>query len=102
MKIGSLTREQVIGLTVVMTGSFVAALDQSIVATVMPTVIGELGGIDRYALVFSAYLLVSTVATPLWGRLADVFGRTPVFVGGMAIFVLGSFGAGVSASMRQL
>ena len=97
-----LTREQVGGIAVVMIGSFVAALDQSIVATVMPTVIGELGGLDRYALVFSAYLLVSTVATPLCGRLADVFGRTPVFVGGMVIFVLGSLGAGLSASMEQL
>ena len=97
-----LTREQVGGIAVVMIGSFVAALDQSIVATVMPTVIGELGGLDRYALVFSAYLLVSTVATPLCGRLADVFGRTPVFVGGMVVFVLGSLGAGLSASMEQL
>ena len=102
MNVGSLTREQIAGLAVVMIGSFVAALDQSIVATVMPTVIGELGGIDRYALVFSAYLLVSTVATPLWGRLADLFGRTPVFVGGMLIFVLGSLGAGLSASLLQL
>ena len=102
VRFGSLTRQQIAGLAVVMIGSFVAALDQSIVATVMPTVIGELGGIDRYALVFSAYLLVSTVATPLCGRLADVFGRTPVFVGGMLIFVLGSLGAGLSASMTQL
>ena len=99
---GTLSREQVAGLAVVMIGSFVAALDQSIVATVMPTVIGELGGIDRYALVFSAYLLVSTVATPLVGRLADLFGRTPVFVGGMLIFVVGSLGAGLSADMNQL
>jgi EmrB/QacA subfamily drug resistance transporter len=102
MRFGSFTREQVAGLAVVMIGSFVAALDQSIVATVMPTVIGELGGIDRYALVFSAYLLVSTVATPIMGRLADVFGRTPVFVGGMAVFVLGSLGAGLSTSMLAL
>lgn len=102
MRLGSLTREQVAGIAVVMIGSFVAALDQSIVATVMPTVIGEMGGIDRYALVFSAYLLVSTVTTPLCGRLADIFGRTPVFVGGMTIFVLGSLGAGLSTSMPQL
>ena len=102
MRFGSLSREQVIGLAVVMTGSFVAALDQSIVATVMPTVIGELGGIDRYALVFSAYLLVSTVATPILGRLADVYGRTPVFVGGMTVFVLGSLGAGLSGDMLAL
>ena len=85
-----------------MTGSFIAALDQSIVATVMPTVIGELGGIDRYALVFSAYLLVSTVATPVLGRLADVYGRTPIFIGGTAVFVLGSVGAGLSGDMLQL
>lgn len=85
-----------------MTGSFVAALDQSIVATVMPTVIGELGGIDRYALVFSAYLLVSTVATPVLGRLADVYGRMPIFIGGMAVFVGGSVGAGLSGSMLEL
>jgi EmrB/QacA subfamily drug resistance transporter len=102
VSLGSLTREQVGGLAVVMIGSFVAALDQSIVATVMPTVIGELGGIDRYALVFSAYLLVSTIATPLVGRLADLFGRKPVFVGGMLIFVGGSLGAGLSTSMTQL
>jgi EmrB/QacA subfamily drug resistance transporter len=102
LSFGSLTRQQVGAIAVVMTGSFVAALDQSIVATVMPTVIGELGGLDRYALVFSAYLLVSTVATPLCGRLADVFGRTPVFVGGMTVFVLGSLGAGLSTSMELL
>jgi EmrB/QacA subfamily drug resistance transporter len=102
MRFGSLTRQQLAGIAVVMIGSFVAALDQSIVATVMPTVIGELGGIDRYALVFSAYLLVSTVATPVMGRLADVFGRAPVFVGGMAVFVIGSLGAGLSTSMLQL
>ena len=98
----SLRREQLAGLAVVMLGSFVAALDASIVATVMPTVIGELGGIDRYALVFSMYLLVSTVATPVAGRLSDVFGRTPIYIGAMAVFVAGSVGAGLSADMTQL
>jgi len=85
-----------------MIGSFVAALDASIVSTVMPTVVGELGGIDRFALVFSAYLLVSTIATPIFGRLADIFGRTPIYVTGMALFVAGSVGAGLSADMTQL
>lgn len=98
----SLTRAQLAGVAVVMVGSFVAALDASIVATVMPTVVGELGGIDRYALVFSAYLLVSTIATPICGRLADIFGRTPVYVVGMVVFVAGSVGAGLSADMTQL
>jgi precorrin-6Y C5,15-methyltransferase (decarboxylating) len=88
------TRQQTAGVAVVMVGSFVAALDQTVVGTAMPTVIGELGGIDRYALVFSAYLLVSTVATPLFGRLADVYGRKPLYLGGMLVFVLGSVLAG--------
>ena len=98
----SLTGAQLAGVSVVMIGSFVAALDASIVSTVMPTVVGELGGIDRYALVFSAYLLVSTIATPICGRLADIFGRTPVYVAGMVVFVAGSVGAGLSADMNQL
>jgi EmrB/QacA subfamily drug resistance transporter len=85
-----------------MIGSFVAALDASIVSTVMPTVVGELGGIDRFALVFSAYLLVSTIATPIFGRLADIFGRTPIYVAGMTFFVAGSVGAGLSGDMTQL
>ena len=98
----SLRGDQLAGVAVVMIGSFVAALDASIVSTVMPTVVGELGGIDRYALVFSAYLLVSTIATPICGRLADIFGRTPVYVAGMVVFVAGSVGAGLSADMNQL
>ena len=98
----SLRGDQLAGVAVVMIGSFVAALDASIVSTVMPTVVGELGGIDRYALVFSAYLLVSTIATPVCGRLADIFGRTPVYVAGMVVFVAGSVGAGLSADMNQL
>jgi multidrug resistance protein len=98
----SLTGEQLAGVAVVMIGSFVAALDASIVSTVMPTVVGELGGIDRYALVFSAYLLVSTIATPICGRLADIFGRTPIYCAGMAVFVAGSVGAGLSADMNHL
>jgi EmrB/QacA subfamily drug resistance transporter len=98
----SFTSQQIAGVAVVMVGSFVAALDASIVSTVMPTVIGELGGLDRYALVFSAYLLVSTIATPVIGRLADIFGRTPMYVAGMAVFVAGSVGAGLSQNMTQL
>jgi len=96
------TRQQTAGVAVVMIGSFVAALDQTVVGTALPTVIGELGGIDRYALVFSAYLLVSTVATPLFGRLADVYGRKPLYLGGLLVFVLGSVLAGLSRNMNEL
>jgi MFS family permease len=67
-----LTRDQAVGLTVVMVGMFVAALDTTVVGTAMPTAIGDLGGIDRYSWVFAAYLLVSTATTPVFGRFADV------------------------------
>ena len=97
-----MTRQQTAGVAVVMIGSFVSALDQTVVGTAMPTVIGELGGIDRYALVFSAYLLVSTVATPLFGRLADVYGRKPLYLGGLLVFILGSVLAGLSRDMNEL
>ena len=97
-----MTRQQTAGVAVVMVGSFVSALDQTVVGTAMPTVIGELGGIDRYALVFSAYLLVSTVATPLFGRLADVYGRKPLYLGGLIVFILGSVLAGLSRNMNEL
>ena len=98
----SLTRVQLSGAAVVMVGSFIAALDQSIVGTAMPTVIGELGGLDRYSLVFSAYLLVATVTTPLVGRLADLWGRRPLYLGGLFSFMLGSLIAGLAVSMEQL
>ena len=86
----------------VLAATLVAALDQTIVGTVMPTVVGELGGIDRYAWVFSAYLLFLTVATPISGRLADLLGRKPVYLTGLAVFVLGSALVGASATMEQL
>jgi len=86
----------------VLAATLVAALDQTIVGTVMPTVVGELGGIDRYAWVFSAYLLLLTVATPISGRLADIVGRKPVYLGGLVVFVTGSALVGLSRSMEQL
>lgn len=96
------TRRQVLGTAVVMTGTFVAAMDLSVVGTAMPTVIGELGGIDRYAWVFSAYLLTSTVATPIFGRLADMFGRKPLYFGALVGFVAFSVLCGFSRSMEEL
>ncbi len=95
-------RRQVLGTILVMTGTFVAAMDTSVVGTAMPTVIGELGGIDRYAWVFSAYLLASTVTTPIFGRLADMFGRKGIYFGALVGFVAFSMLAGTSTSIDQL
>ena len=96
------TRRQVLWTILVMTGTFVAAMDVSVIGTAMPTVIGELGGIDRYGWVFSAYLLTSTATTPLFGRLADMFGRKPLYFGALITFVAFSMLAGTSRSMDEL
>jgi EmrB/QacA subfamily drug resistance transporter len=86
----------------VMLAVFLAAMESTVVATAMPTVISSLGGIRIYSWVFSAFLLTSTVAMPLWGRLSDLFGRRRMYVAGIFIFLLGSALSGASQSMTQL
>ena len=81
---------------------FVGAMDISIMSTVMPTIVGELGGLTLYSWSFSAYLLTSTTTVPLYGRLADLYGRKPMFLTGMTIFVIGSLLCGLARSMEQL
>jgi EmrB/QacA subfamily drug resistance transporter len=97
-----MTRTQIMGIVAVVSSTLVAALDGTIVGTVMPTVIGELGGIERYAWAFSIYLLFITVATPIGGKLADILGRKPVYLAGIALFVGASALCGLSQSMDQL
>ena len=82
--------------------TFLVSLDAAVVATAMPTVIGQIGGIGLYAWVFSAYLLASTVTVPIYGKLADLYGRKPVFLIATAIFLVGSMACGQSQSMQQL
>src|SRR5262245_48723636 len=83
-------------------GIFLAALEATVVSTAMPTVVGHLGGLDRYSWVFAAYLLTSTASVPLWGRLSDLYGRRPIYLAAIALFLVGSMLAGVSQSMTQL
>ena len=82
--------------------TFLVALDTSVIATAMPTVIGQIGGIQLYAWVFSAYLLTSTVTVPIYGKLADLFGRKPVFLFSIAVFLVGSMLCGQAQTMEQL
>jgi EmrB/QacA subfamily drug resistance transporter len=82
--------------------TFLVSLDASVVSTAMPTVIGQIGGIDLYAWVFSAYLLASTVTVPIYGKFADLFGRKPVFLFSIALFMVGSMLCGQSQTMEQL
>ena len=86
----------------VMAAMFLAAMESTVVATAMPTVIASLGGIRIYSWTFSAFLLTSTVSMPIWGRLADDLGRRPAYLGGLFIFLLGSALAGFSQTMEQL
>ncbi|HSJ31917.1 MAG TPA: MDR family MFS transporter [Longimicrobiales bacterium] len=79
-----------------------AALDSTIVATALPTIVGELGGLERLAWVVTAYLLAQTVVTPLYGKLGDLYGRKVVLQSGIVIFLLGSVLCGLSGSMGQL
>src|SRR4051812_30081372 len=79
-----------------------AALDQTIVATALPRVVSDLGGIAQYSWVFTAYMLGSTVTVPLYGRLGDVHGRKPLFIVAILIFLVGSARCGISQTMWQL
>jgi EmrB/QacA subfamily drug resistance transporter len=83
-------------------GTFLAALDATVVGTAMPTVIGELGGLELYPWAFASYLLAATVTGPVFGKLSDTYGRKPVYLTGIFLFLLGSVLAGTSQSMAAL
>jgi EmrB/QacA subfamily drug resistance transporter len=83
-------------------GTFLAALDSTVVGTAMPTVIGELGGLSLYPWVFASYLLAATVTGPVFGKLSDTYGRKPIYLAGISLFLLGSVLAGTSQSMAAL
>ncbi|MEA2465582.1 MAG: hypothetical protein QOJ98_3329, partial [Acidobacteriota bacterium] len=87
------------GLLLVM---LLAALDQTIVSTALPTIVGELGGLERISWVVTAYLLAQTVVTPLYGKLGDLYGRKRVLQVAVVIFLAGSALCGASRSMLQL
>lgn len=86
----------------VMLAMFVGAVEATIVSTAMPVIAGELGGFSRYSWIFSAYLLMSTVTVLIYGKLADLFGRKPIFFIGLSIFLFGSILCGFAATMEQL
>ncbi|HEY0936310.1 MAG TPA: MDR family MFS transporter [Trebonia sp.] len=85
-----------------MCGMLLAALDQTIVSTALPTIVGDLKGGSHIAWVVTAYLLATTVSTPLWGKLGDMYGRKIFFQAAIVIFLIGSVLAGLSSSMIEL
>jgi EmrB/QacA subfamily drug resistance transporter len=83
-------------------GMLLAALDQTIVSTALPTIVSELGGMEHLSWVVTAYLLASTAATPLWGKLGDQYGRKRLFQTAIVIFLVGSALCGTAQNMPQL
>jgi EmrB/QacA subfamily drug resistance transporter len=95
-------RQVLVIFTGLVLGMLLAAIDQTIVATALPTIVGDLGGINQLSWVVTAYLLTQTIATPLFGKLGDLYGRKMLFQVGIGLFVIGSVLAGFSMSMTQL
>jgi EmrB/QacA subfamily drug resistance transporter len=89
-------------IAALMLGMFLAALDQTVVSTALPTIVGDLHGGSHLTWVITAYLLSSTVSTPLWGKLGDLYGRKGFFQASIIIFLVGSILSGLSHSMLEL
>ena len=95
-------REIVVVLFGLMAGVLLGALDQSIVGTALPRIVSELGGLDKLAWVVTAYLLTATAATPLWGKISDLYGRRAIFQTAIIIFLVGSALCGLAQNLPQL
>ena len=95
------TNVSVITLAIFMT-TFMAGIEGTIVSTAMPTIVSDLNGLEIMNWVVSIFLLMTAVSTPLYGKLADSIGRKPVFLFGIAIFVIGSSLCGLSQNMVEL
>ncbi|MDR7086133.1 EmrB/QacA subfamily drug resistance transporter [Aeromicrobium panaciterrae] len=95
-------RQILVILAGLMTGMFLAALDQSIVGTALPRITSELHGLNKLSWVVTAYLLASTAATPLWGKISDLYGRRLIFQAAIITFLVGSLLCGFASNIDQL
>ncbi len=89
-------------LFAVMLGLFLGALDQTIVGPALPTIVTQLQGNEYYTWAVTIFLLTSTISVPFWGKLSDLYGRKPIFMIGISIFLIGSALSGLSQEMWQL
>ncbi|MGP9694225.1 DHA2 family efflux MFS transporter permease subunit [Brachybacterium sp. AOP25-B2-12] len=95
-------RQITLVILALMAGMFLSALDQTIVGTAIRTIGDDLHGLDQQAWVTTAYLITSTIATPIYGKLSDLFGRRPLYIFGIGVFILGSLLSSFSTSMIML
>ncbi|MCH6555397.1 MAG: MFS transporter [Chloroflexi bacterium] len=96
------TRTRVVVMAGTLLGLFTAAMDQTIVSTSLPRIVASLGGLGLFPWVFTSFMITSTTAVPIVGKLTDLFGRKPFYMAGVAILLLGSVLSGLSQSMEQL
>ncbi|MEU7556519.1 MFS transporter [Streptomyces sp. NPDC044571] len=96
------SREVLVSIGALLLGLLIAALDQTIVSTALPTIVSDLGGMAHLSWVVTAYMLASTAATPLWGKLGDQYGRKKLFQAAIVIFLIGSALCGLAQDMPQL
>ncbi|MFG2590456.1 DHA2 family efflux MFS transporter permease subunit [Streptomyces sp. NPDC048438] len=99
---GRSRRNVLVSIGALLLGMLLAALDQTIVSTALPTIVSELGGLDHLSWVVTAYMLAATAATPLWGKLGDQYGRKKLFQTAIVIFLVGSALCGMAQNMPQL
>ena len=100
---GVMTHRQILFVILgLMAGMFLSALDQTVVGTSMRTIADDLQGLSLQAWVTTAYLIVATISTPIYGKLSDIFGRRPLFIIAIMIFLVGSIAAGFATSMYEL
>jgi len=98
-----MSRNRIILVTAgIMLSLFLASMESTVVATAMPTIVGQLGGLEHFSWVFSAFMLASTTTVPLYGKLSDIYGRRKLYVFAMALFLIGSVLCGLANTMTQL
>ena len=103
MALTNLSKKRIIFIMMgVMLSILLAALDSTIVGPAMPKIVGDLKGMEHYAWPFTAYMLCSTVVIPIFGKLADIYGRKPIYFIGISLFLVGSALCGASQTMMQL
>lgn len=95
-------RQKIVVMIALMVSMFFAAINQTLVSTAMPRIIAMLGGMEYYSWVITIYMLTSTVSTILVGKLSDIYGRKPFLLGGIVIFIIGSFLTGLSTDIFQM
>ncbi|MBD0707962.1 MULTISPECIES: MFS transporter [unclassified Streptomyces] len=99
---GQSHRTVLVAIGALLLGMLLAALDQTIVSTALPTIVSDLGGMEHLSWVVTAYILASTAATPLWGKLGDQYGRKRLFQSAIVLFLIGSALCGIARNMPEL